>query len=183
MDSLETLKKSLRNQCDHVAHWELLLLQGFWYGLWCWLVTCAEDQKDPLENRLTAKQIVTLTDPKFESWPTDWLEDTIDIILNLHLNEEELNIVFEEIDKIFHEIIPSNLDIFTTLGNGDFITKEQWETLQASVAFLPPHHVSLTNRMRHKTRRSHGRRALTPLKRRRGITHHHRMPKQTLESK
>jgi hypothetical protein len=179
MNSLETLKKTLKSQCEHAAHWELLLLQGFWYGLWCWLTTCAEDQKDPEENRLSAKQIVTLTDSKFESWPTDWLEDTVESILNLHLNEEELNTFFDEIDLLFKDTIPPNLDIFTTLGNGDFITNEQWDILQASVALFPPHNQPLTNRIKHKTRRARGKRALTPLRRRRGITHHHRAKVQT----
>jgi hypothetical protein len=177
MNSLETLKKTIKNQCEHAAHWELLLLQSFWYGLWCWLTTCTEDQKDPQENMLTAKQIVILTDSKFESWPTDWLEETVIQILDLHLSLEELNTFFDEIDILFKDIVPPSLDIFTTLGNGDFITKEQWDDLQASVAFFPPHNLPLTDRIRHKTRRSRGKRALTPLRRRRGITHHHRVSK------
>jgi hypothetical protein len=168
------LKKSLRDQCEKAVHWELLLLQGFWYGVLSWLTTCAEDDKSPLENILTAKQLVTLTDPQFEGWPTEWLESTIQQVTGLDYNLEQLNILFDEISEIFHECIPADLDIFTTLESGDFISNEIWDRLHASIAFLPPHNTSLTNRMRHKTRRSHGRRALTPLRRRRGVTHHHR---------
>jgi hypothetical protein len=171
------LKRALREQCEKSAHWELLLLQGFWYGLLSWLTTCAEDEKNPSDNNLTAKQLITLTDPRFECWPTEWLEPTIHQVLALDYNLEQLNTLFDEVEAIFQESIPYDLDIFTTLGTGDFISNETWEKLQSSIAFFPPHNTSLTNRMRHKTRRSHGRRALTPLRRRRAVTHHHRESK------
>jgi hypothetical protein len=175
---MDTLKTELRERCLQAPHWEQLLLQAFWYGLMSWLVTCAEDEKNPIEHRLSAKQIVTYADPEFESWPADYLEPIITKVIELHLSLEDLTKFFDELDDLFRDCIPTDLDIFTTFGNGELLTKEQWERLYAAVAFLPPPAVSTKevshNPLKHKTRRAHGRRGITPIRRRRGITHHHR---------
>ena len=178
MTLLEELKNEIRERCLNGSHWEQLLLQGFWYGLLSWLTTCAEDQKDPIEHKLTAKQIVTYSDAEFETWPADWLDPIVTKVIDLHLNLEQLTTFIDELDVLFRDCIPTDLDIFSTFASGEFLTKEQWERLYVSVAFLPPPvKETLQQHMRHKTRRSHGRRALTPLRRRKAITHHHRQTK------
>lgn len=180
---MDTLKTELRERCLQAPHWEQLLLQAFWYGLMSWLVTCAEDEKNPKEHRLTAKQIVTYADAEFESWPADYLDPIVTKLIELQLNLEELNKLFDELDTLFRDCIPTDLDIFTTFGNGELLTKEQWERLYAAVAFLPPAQGptpaqattnTTHNPLRHKTRRTHSRRGVTPIRRRRAITHHHR---------
>jgi hypothetical protein len=175
MEKFKKLEDELRKLCIVAPHWQQLLLQGFWYGLISWAITCAEDNGDPAEHRISVQEMVEHADAEFSSWPTDWLESSVDTFLQLDCNLEELNLWYIQLDSIFRDCIPVDLDIFTTLASGQTLTEEQWKRLYDALAFIPPEKV--VKKSFNKTRRTHGRRALTPIKRRHGQTHHNRMKK------
>lgn len=179
MEKFKTLEEDLRALCVVLPHWQQLLLQGFWYGLISWAITCAEDNETPVDHRISVKEMVEHADAEFSSWPLDWLESSVDKFLQLHCSLEELNFWYAQLDIIFRDCIPTDLDIFSTLSSGQTLTDEQWSRLYDAMAFIPPEKMPETVHKKtfHKTRRTHGRRALTPIKRRHATTHHNRVKK------
>lgn len=168
---MDILEEDLKNLCMIAPHWQQLLLQGFWYGLISWTTTCAEEKRSPKEHPLTLKEIVMHSDAEFETWPLEWLESWLTRFLDLGLSEEQLNKWFETLDTLFRDTIPTDLDIFSTLAEGETLTEQQWSRLHDALAFIPTDHSGYKKpKNRNKTRRLHGRRAITPMKRR----HHHR---------
>jgi hypothetical protein len=182
---LATLEEKIKADCFQFPHWQQILYQGFWYGLISWTMTCAEEGKNPADKPITVKELVSHAEPHLESWPLDWLEPTRDAFIALHLNQEQLDDWFSRLDQIFRDCIPTDLDIFSTLGEGATLTEEQWERLYNSLAFLPPDTSAIkpATRLRHKTLRNKGRRALTPMRRhnhKSALTHRHRHPNTKL---
>jgi hypothetical protein len=171
----QRIEEELRNFSLIAPHWQQLLLQGFWYGLISWLITCAEDNQNPADHRITVKEMVEHADAEFLDWPITWLESSVDSFLQLNCSLEELNYWYSQLDIIFRDCIPTDLDIFSTLASGETLTEEQWKRLHDALAFIP----SEKNLKKHfnKTRRTHGKRALTPIKRRHATTHHNRAKK------
>jgi hypothetical protein len=203
MDDHDKLLEELKSLCLIAPHWQQLLLQGFWYGLMSWLVTCAEDNTTPDKYPMTLKEMVSHADPEFASWPLEWLQVYVDKMLTLNpvLHSVKLNDFFERLDTMFQDTIPTDLDIFSTLVRGEHLTEEQWVRLHDALAPMPPpppptsqsppllqhQPPSLppstplqlqpqphTIRNNHRTRRLRGKRAITPLKRKRAVTHHHK---------
>ncbi len=119
--------------------------------------------------------MVTFSDETFTDWPTDWLQDTADEFFKLPLTLDECYAWFDTVHHIFEDYVRADLQIFTVLSNGDTLTDEQWSRLYDAIAFTTPH-AEFAKRApppkRAKTRRTHGRRALTPIKSRRAYTHH-----------
>jgi hypothetical protein len=139
-------------------------------------LTCAEEGVNPTLHTVTAQELMKHSDIHFENWPSEWLQTYADKFIALHLSHEQLNTWFATLDTVFRDCISTDLDIFGILSEGAELTDEQWERLYESMAFQPPDTSGFkrpTNK--HKTRRTHGRRALTPLRRHhrmRAITHH-----------
>jgi hypothetical protein len=179
MEKFKTLEDELRKLCILAPHWQQLLIQGFWYGLISWCITCAEDNLNPAEHRIPVQEMLEHADAEFASWPHYSLENKVDEFLQLNCSLEELNFWYKQLDTIFRDCIPTDLDIFSTLASGEMLTEEQWARLYDAIAFIPPDKVAekVNKKSFHKTRRTHGKRALTPIKRRHGITHHHRVKK------
>lgn len=169
---MEEIKNTLREQCLISPHWMQLELQGFWYGLLSWLITCREDKRDPKDTDMSVRDILLVADKEFDDWPTDWLEDTKQSLIQTSLSLENLQQLFNEVDTIFRDCIPTDLDIFTTLGEGNELTTVQWERLYDAIAIQPSAQQTTKRQNRRGTKRVHGRRGITPLKHRRAITHH-----------
>jgi hypothetical protein len=182
--SLDKLEADLKELCPQLPHWQQLLIQGFWYGTISWLMTCVEDCEDPKLHPLSVRDVVIHADHEFETWPTEWLKPYLDEFITLNLNLEQLNDWFDKLDVIFRDCIPTDLDIFTILAEGNVLSEEQWERLYNALAFLPPDTSGFKkNHAKHKTRRLHGRRAITPMRRRRAITHHNKHPLNIIKMK
>lgn len=167
---LEQLETTLKETCLISPHWMQLQLQAFWYGLLSWCITCVEDKRSIDLQTMPIQTLLETADPEFGLWPTDWLQPLAKQFVELHLSEEELHEWFDRLDVIFRDTVPTDLDIFTTLADGETLTEEQWKRLYEALAFLPPQTTKPTKRQ--KTRRTHGRRAITPLRRRRVLTYH-----------
>ncbi len=176
MDTLTKWEEELKTLCPQLPHWQQIQLQGFWYGLISWLLTCAEEGVNPTLHTITAKELLKHSDPEFEVWPSDWLQPYADRFIALNLPHDQLNIWFATLDTVFRDCISTDLDIFSVLSEGTELTEAQWERLYESMAFQPPDISGFKRAVnKHKTRRVHGRRALTPMRRHhhhRAITHH-----------
>jgi hypothetical protein len=175
MDPLTKWEEDLKNLCTQLPHWQQIQLQGFWYGLVSWLITCAEEGINPTLHTMTAQELAIHSDPKFESWPSEWLQPYADTFIALRLSYEDLHTWFATLDTVFRDCISTDLDIFSILAEGAELTDAQWERLYESMAFQPPDVSGCKRSKKHKTRRVHGRRALTPMRRHhrmRAITHH-----------
>jgi len=159
---------SIKTQALESPRWIQLELQGFWYGLLSWSLTCTEDKVTPDKSDITVAELLQHADQEFESWPTDWLEPSIKQFLDLGLSYDQQQEFFSALEQVFQDSVPVDINIFTVLANGDTLTIEQWERLHAALAFRnspePP--------KKQNTRRIHGRRAITPIKRRKAFTRH-----------
>lgn len=167
---MDILEKELKETCLIAPHWMQLELQAFWYGFISWCITCAEDKRPASLADITIQQILEAADPEFTSWPSDWLQPIAAQFLANTFSEENLHIWFDKLYTIFRDTVPTDLDIFTTLADGGELTEEQWVRLHEAIALLPPQTVKQVKHQ--KTRRTHGRRAITPLRRRRALTYH-----------
>jgi hypothetical protein len=176
MDSLTKWEEELKTLCPMLPHWQQIQLQGFWYGLISWLLTYAEEGVNPTLHPITAEELLKHADAQFSNWPSEWLQPYADRFIAQNLSYEQLNTWFATLDTVFRDCISTDLDIFSILSEGAELTEAQWERLYESIAFQPPDTSGFKRAInKHKTRRTHGRRALTPLRRhhhRRAITHH-----------
>jgi hypothetical protein len=217
---MDKLEAELRQICADAPHWQQIQLQVFWYGMIMWAMDCADKKTNLLDARSTVNisEIIAMADGEPSSWPTDWLEPFVDKFIATNLSAEQVQDWLETLDTLFRDCIPTDLDVYSTLANGEVLTQEQWTRLYDSVAFLPPtvnqptdapshiahtmptvptqalepvHTVPVTEQkmqqnhlqqkqphpkpkyMRAKTRRTHGRRAITPIRGRRAHTRHH----------
>lgn len=171
-NQMDTLESKLKELCIISPHWMQLELQAFWYGLISWAITCAEDKRPAKAEDITVEELLEHADVEFVSWPAEWLEPTITEFINYNFNEAQLNELFSRLDTIFRDCVPIDLDIFSTLADGQQLTEEQWVRLYNTLAFIPPEIQKGKRNTRAKTRRIHGRRALTPMRGRRALTHH-----------
>jgi hypothetical protein len=170
---MDKLEQELKDTCLIAPHWMQLQLQAFWYGLLSWCITCAEDKRPARLEDIRIEQLLEAADKEFVTWPTDWLHPIATQFLTYNFTEEELHTWFDTLDTIFRDTVPTDLDIFTTLADGNTLTEEQWTRLYEAIAFLPPQTTKPAKATKHqKTRRTHGRRAITPLRRRRALTYH-----------
>lgn len=165
MDALEI---TLKQQCAQAPRWLQIEIQAFWYGLISWTITCAEDKTQPSPEQITIQELLVHADKEFEFWPTLYFETSIKDFLILDLNLEQLNNLFEKLVHIFQDIIPTDINIFTLLSNGDTIAPEQWERLYDAIAFTHP----IKQEQGKKTKRIHGRRGITPIRRKKIFTRH-----------
>lgn len=171
---MEQWEEELETVCFQAPHWQKLMLQGFWQGLLSWLITCAEDGVNPKTAPLSTKELITLADPEFASWPSEYLESSRNRFMDLGLSSEQLHTWFERLHVIFEEAVPADLNIFQIWSEGQQLTEEQWDRLQDATAFVPPTASSSPKKNKqNKTRRIHGRRALTPIRARRATTRGH----------
>jgi len=172
--SVTTLDSELKTFLFSAPKWMQLELQGFWYGLVSAAIKSAEESKPLVLEPNSIETWLLYADPQFEGWPTSWLEPAAKQFLETKWTLDQLNNWFERLDTAFRDCVPTDLDIFTTLANGDLLTEEQWTRLYAAVAFLPPP-LLLPNQKRNtrvpKTRHIHGKRAITPLRSRKAFTH------------
>ena len=165
---MEALESDLKAFCFLAPRWQLLVIQGFMFGAVNWLIPLSESGIPPDKTSITIEDLMKHADPEFALWPSDWLDTWLDRILDLKLSVDDLYTFYDHLDTLFRDCIPIDLDIFTPLSNGIMITKEQWECLYEAVAFQAP----LVQQKNNKTRRTHGRRAITPMKRRKSKTYH-----------
>ncbi len=168
---MNTIEAQLKSLCLESPHWMQLELQAFWYGLLSHTLDAAENNVDLSHLQLTAEQVLLHADPAFEGWPTDWLEPYVLQFLELRLSFDEQQTFFEHLETLFQDTVPVDLQIFTVLSEGETLTEDQWVRLMDTLAFQPPSPM-VSSKGFAKTRRTHGRRGITPLKRRRVRTLH-----------
>ena len=180
------MEEQLRKFCFDAPHWMQIQMQGLWYGLISWTLQCVEDG-EPVTKQ-TVQEYLEFAEPELVSWPYEWLQPTVDEFLQTERTLEQLNQWFETLHTIFQDCIPADLNIFMILSTGESLSEEQWKRLYDTIAFMPPAtqtpaetHNAITQAVvpvqqaahkRRKTRRTHGRRAITPIKGRRAHTHH-----------
>ena len=184
------MEARLRAFCFDAPHWMQIQIQGLWYGLISWRIQCAEDGH-PCAT-LPISDYLEFAEPELKTWPYEWLQVTIDEFMKVDMTLEELGSWFETLHMIFEETIPADLNIFMVLSEGATLSEEQWKRLYDTIAFMPPQEppqetssknpvVKIAQTTTHqvpdhkkyaKTRRIHGRRAITPIKGRRAHTHH-----------
>ncbi len=183
------MEARLRALCFDAPHWMQIQLQGVWYGLISWRIQCAEDGQPCMT--LPIVDYLEFAEPELKSWPYEWLQETVDEFMKVDMTLDELNSWFETLHTVFQETIPSDLNIFMVLSEGATLSDEQWKRLYDAVAFVPPQQPAQESAPKNpivkispstavvpdhkkyaKTRRVHGRRAITPIKGRRAHTHH-----------
>jgi hypothetical protein len=165
---MQSLLNSLKTNVLESPRWVQLELQGFWYGLLSWSLTCTEDTIVPIATDITVLELLHHADEEFESWPTDWLEPSIAQFLDLGLTYDQQQEFFTALEQVFQDSVPTDINIFSVLANGDSLIESQWERIHAALAFRNPPEPP----KKQPTRRIHGRRALTPIKRRKAFTRH-----------
>jgi hypothetical protein len=168
---METLERTIKDFCFQAPRWMQIEIQGFWYGLMSWSLTCLEDKEEPNIHTITVKELLEHSDTNFKDWPTDWLESSIKDFIDMKLSYEEQETFFTNLEQYFKDSIPVDLNIYTILMNGDTISEEQWERLYDSMAFLHPQEYKSQN----KTRRIYGKRSITPMRRRKAFTYHKKL--------
>lgn len=170
---MQTLETKLKQLCLDSPHWMQLELQAFWYGLLSITMELAEQGGYLPPDKLKVLDCIFHADPEFSSWPTEWLQPIGTEFLQLKLSLEDQQLFFEHLETCFQDTVPVDLNLFTVLAEGEQLSAEEWERLYDTLAFLPPE-APPKKTFQHKTRRTHGRRAITPLKRRKATTAHHR---------
>ena len=165
---MEAYESNLRTFLFSAPKWMQLEIQGFFYGLISTSLSYKEENNPFTVNEKTVETLLLFADPEFEGWPTSWLEPFLEEFLKLDLTLEQLNTHFSNLDTLFRDCVPTDLDIFTTYANGETLTDEQWLRLHDALAFLPPP-LQQTKRNT-KTRHIHGRRSVTPMRNRKAIT-------------
>lgn len=157
--------------------WVQLGLQGFLYGVLGWLQEGCESG-EPLVTPPSLTTFLERADETFASWPTEWLAPVFQQLADAWAHSEKTLATVEQFSEdaeaTFRNRVPADLLVFHQLETGDSITDEQWERLWDALAFaLPP---VPPGKQKH-TRRAHGKRALTPMKRHkkyRSVTLHKR---------
>lgn len=159
--------------------WVHLGAQAYTYGFLCWLADCLECG-EPIDTPSVAAAM-TRADETFESWPAECFEHLAQSLL-LFLAQEPAEMTNDRLDELygqaedtFRDHVSADLLIFTTLATGEPLTEEQWTRLWAALAFDLP--LTRPKDSHAKTRRVHGRRAITPMRRHkrfRAITLHKR---------
>lgn len=181
---MDAIEEELRQFCFQAPRWMQIEIQAFWYGLLGFTMDAAEKEQPLQLDTLTVASILHHADPEFESWPIDWLKPRIRPFVELHLSFQEQEDWFARLDQLFEQAVPTDLNIFTVFANGEMIDDEQWERLYDTLAFEPPQPLGAKPRQGfakvQKTRRVHGRRAITPLRRRRALTRHRHILVQKL---
>jgi hypothetical protein len=170
---MDALESELKCFLFSAPKWMQLEMQGFWYGFISRAITCKEEQTPFLQELNTIETLLHHADPEFAGWPTSWLEQYVQQFLALDLTYDQYHEWFERLDTIFRDSVPTDLDIFTTLSNGELLTEEQWKRLYDALAFIPP--PVQAKRKYAKTRHVKGRRAITPIKNRKAITHKNKL--------
>lgn len=168
---MNTLQSNLKSLCLQSPHWMQLELQAFWYGLLSYTMEAAENGQHIDPKELSPEVLLQHADPEFDGWPTDWLEPFVTEFTALSLNFQQQQEFFEQLETLFQDTVPVDLNIFTVLSEGELLTEEQWKRLLDTVAFQPPTLMKAQKGFG-KTRRTHGRRGITPLKRRKARTAH-----------
>jgi hypothetical protein len=165
---MEAIESDLKTFCFLAPRWQLYVIQGFLFSTFNWIIPLLESGKTPSKSLITIEQLMKHADPEFVLWPSDWVEPWLDRILELKLTLNDYYTFYENLDTLFRDCIPTDLNIFTSLSNGSILTDEQWDRLYEAVAFQAP----LVQQKSNKTRRTQGRRAITPMKRRKAKTYH-----------
>lgn len=169
---MEQYLSDLKTLCFQLPVWQQLVVQAFFYGALNWLIPLAEQHQPANKSEITVTDLVVHSDPEFSQWPSEWLDSWLTRLISLNLTHEQLYSFSEQLELAFRDCIPTDLDIYSTLAEGEHLTEEQWGRLYDAVAprqqILP---LSMSKKCA-KTRRTHGKRAITPIKRRRAHTHH-----------
>jgi len=166
---MNKIEADLRTFCFQAPRWMLLEIQAFMYGLISWSITCAEDLVIPDPMSISIRDLLIHSDGEFEDWPTEWLEPYMHAYLSLNPTLTEQNEFFSNLEELFQDCVPLDLNIFSVLITTELLTMEQWERLYDSLAFTHP---IVHEEKKARTRRIHGRRSLTPIRARRVFTRH-----------
>jgi hypothetical protein len=166
---MDKIEADLRTFCFQAPRWMLLEMQAFMYGLISWTITCTEDLVIPDPKSISIRDLLIHSDGEFEDWPTEWLEPYMKDFLSLNATLDEQNEFFSNLEILFQDCIPVDLNIFSILLTTELIDMEQWERLYDALAFTNPIY---EEKKTSKTRRVHGRRGITPIRARRVFTRH-----------
>ena len=159
---MEKLIETWWHQFEISPRWNQVVLQLWIYGLFCWL-------QDSLE---TDKYIPTTAEELFE-----YADEFIEIPRDIEFLKPSFNILLENnirlipFEKIYNKFlekvatIDKKVEIINILCTGDDFTEEQINNVWDALAFQ----IDTPMHKKNTTKRVHGRRAITPLRRRKGI--------------
>jgi hypothetical protein len=172
---MDKLEQEIKQFCFQAPRWMQIELQAFWYGFLCWSLTCAEENLPIHLNRPTLSEMLETSHAEFGSWPTDWLSEIPEKFLSQKLTFQQQQDWFQRLEHIFQDCVPSDLNIFTELADGSELSEEQMERLYTTVAFEPPQlHPQGKPARPNKTLRPRQRRGITPIRRLKVMTRHHK---------
>jgi hypothetical protein len=169
---METFCKEWLTKVAEVPYVLQVGLQGYLYGVCCWIQESQEENK-----WLDVPTLEECMEYSEEDLAEFHREDSFGLDLtNLPSTplptESELADLLEQVSKEASEKIPKELFILKTLLEGDELSEEQKECMKAFLAQPPPPQElprpPAKPKKIHMTRRTHGRRAITPIKRRHG---------------
>jgi hypothetical protein len=168
---MNILEEQTRQFCLTAPRWMQLQFQAFWYGLLSTAITYVEEKRTVTEIITKPHELCVFVDPEFEGWPCSWLEQFLTDFLALSHTEETLHHFLERLDDLFRDCVPVDLHIFSILTSGSIIDQEQWGHLHDALAFtLPIDQKQFKNKQKQRTRCTHGRRAVTPMRSRKALT-------------
>ena len=157
---MEKLIETWWTQFEISPRWNQVVLQLWMYGLFCWI-------QDSLDNGsfipIAIEELFEYAD-EFIEMPRDieFLKPSFNSLL-----ETNLKLTFQKCYNEFLEkvtTIDKEVEIITILFTGEDFTEEQINAVWDALAFI-----CSSNHKKKGTRRVHGRRAITPLRRRRGF--------------
>jgi len=166
---MDQLESELKTFCIQAPKWMQIEIQALWYGLISWSITCTEDLVEPTLTKVTIRDFLIHSDGEFEDWPTEWFDATATTFLSLKPTLQQQQDLFEQLDSIFRDCIPVDLNIYSVLADGETLTEDQWDRIYDALAFNNPSNIP---KRIVKTHRIHGRRGLTPLRRKKALTRH-----------
>ena len=161
--------------------WVQLMTQACFYGVLCHISDSLEENS--VKDTMSARAYCMRADVQFETWPTDALEEFVQqVFVFFTLDEKSLTLdrldeIYAEAEDVFRNYVPVDLLIFIYMATGESITAEKWKELWVALAFQPAPIPAGYQTYHARTRRVHGRRAITPIRRHkrfRAITYHKR---------
>ena len=160
---MEKLVETWWQQFELSPRWNQVVLQLWMYGLFCWLQDSFEtDEYIPT----TMEELFEYAD-EFVELPRDieFIKPSFKTLLENNIRlipfQKIYNEFFEKVETIDKEV-----EIMNILCTGEDFTEEQVNTIWDALAFQPIH---IKDPRKNLTKRVHGRRAITPLRRRKGI--------------
>lgn len=170
---MDSLFQDLQAGLTDTPVWVQILWQAYSYTMLCWCIDSVEHQSFTPETLADSLEFV---DAEFRKFPHEALfspihEHWTKTLMSLNPSKTQLEEEAEVWCEAIQKVVDPSIEIFSTLYDGQELTAEKWDALYSAMAFQPPQvKATHSHKNLHRTLRSKGRRAITPIRRRRGLT-------------